>query len=273
MIREFFSDVFGIEIMRIKPVEDPTYYDEQKTIKDALEKLNDLTTSNFVIDIGASDGISSSNTYRLFKNGASGIAVEPDSSKFSMLAHSYKKFNVNLFKGFATPDNVISILKSSKTPKEPLFLNFDIDSYDYFVLQKILEEYRPSLISTEINETIPIPFKFAVMPNSDHKYFPGDHFYGMSISMLGDLCKNYSYDIIGLNYINAFLVPHEKNLFTKALTPDEAYRTGYWDKHDRKEKFPWNANMEELHSMDPDTGMKFIRNFFLEHEGKYILTI
>jgi len=178
---------------------------------------------------------------------------------------------VNLVRSYATPENVINILKSANTPKKPLFMNFDIDSYDYFVLQTLLEKYRPSLISVEINEKIPTPIKFAVMYNRNHEY-TGDHFYGMSISMLGDICKEHSYDIIGLNYINAFLVPHEDNSFT-TYSPDEAYRVGYKEKKDRKEKFPWNANMEELLSMTPDQGIQFIRNFFSKYEGKYILTI
>jgi len=258
----------GIE-RRINPHRDTSQFGELEIIKTILSELK--PSSDFIIDIGASNGIDASNTYALFKNGAPGLAVEPDGEKFSVLAETYKNFNVNLIRSYATPENITNILRSANTPERPLFMNFDIDSYDYFVLQVLLEEYRPSLMSVEINEKIPIPIKFAVLYNPSHKY-TGDHFYGMSISMLGDLCKKYSYDIIGLNYINAFLVPHEKNSFT-TYTPEEAYLTGYKEKQDRKEKFPWNANMEELLSMTPEQGIQFIHNLFSKYDGKYILTI
>ncbi len=272
MITELISKYFGIEIKRINRTGDYSYCGEQKIIEEVLAKLNESATSNFVVDIGASDGVDGSNTYPLFKNGAHGLAVEPDNTKFAKLSEAYKDFNVNLFRGYATPDNIINILQSAETPKEPIFMNFDIDSYDYFVLRNLLEEYRPSVICAEINEKIPTPIKFAVRYRPDHIY-TGDHFYGMSLAMLGDLCEQHAYDIINLNYNNAFLVPHEKNSFTVAYTTEDAYRIGYKEKHDRKEKFPWNSNMDELLLMHPDLGMDFIRKFFAKYEGKYVLKI
>jgi hypothetical protein len=72
-------------------------------------------------------------------------------------------------------------------------MNFDIDSYDYYLLSEILTLYRPQLICTEINEKIPTPIKFKVMyshkPKYDHTRV-GNYFFGMSISALGDIVKN-----------------------------------------------------------------------------------
>jgi hypothetical protein len=35
---------------------------------------------------------------------------------------------------------------------------------------------------------------------------------------------------VTLNYNNAFIVPHERNVFSVALTPEEAYLKGYVEK-------------------------------------------
>ena len=46
------------------------------------------------------------------------------------------------------------------------FLNLDIDSYDLEVMKKILEKnFRPKVISMEINEKIPPPIYFAAKFN------------------------------------------------------------------------------------------------------------
>jgi len=266
------TKIFGIEIKRsITIAKDTSQYGEEDLIKRLLETLQERSDSDFVLDIGASNGIEASNTYPLFRKGSRGLAVEPDGNKFSILAEMYKNFKVTLFRGYATPENIINILKASNSPKEPIFMSFDIDSYDYFVFESLLEEYRPSLICIEINEKIPPPLKFGVLYSPYHQYM-GDHFYGMSISALADLCIKFNYDIIHLNYNNAFLITHEKNTM-RSLTPEEAYRVGYKEKSDRKQKFPWNGNMEALQTMTPEEGMKFIDDFFKKYAGKYFLSV
>lgn len=241
-----------------------------------LAGLNANPTSGFIIDIGASDGVSGSNTYPLFRQGYHGFAVEPVPDRFSNLADAFKSFNVTLFRICATPENVLEIFKSCNTPKNPTFMNFDIDSYDYYVLSKIFSEYRPQLVCAEINEKIPTPIKFKVHytpnPKFDHTKV-GNYFFGMSISALGELCEQFHYDLVTLNYNNAFIVPHECNVFSTALTPEDAYRKGYVEKSDRKERFPWNAAMEPLLEMDAENGMKFIDSLYSEYRGEYSLSM
>jgi len=271
MVRGIVLRILGSNKLQVKETEDTSQYGEQKIIREILGKMNDVSGSQYVVDVGASNGIEASNTYPLFKNGARGLLIEPDPDKFASLADIYKQFNVNLFRGYATPENILNIFKSCHVPREPTFMNFDIDSYDYFVLQKIFEDYRPNLICVEINEKIPPPLKFAVLYNPDHNY-TGDHFYGMSISALGDLCVKYSYDIICLNYINTFIIPHEKNLHFLPISPEKAYNSGYRERKDRKEKFPWNSNMEELLNMNPEEALNFVNKFFSNYGDRYILS-
>lgn len=265
---------FGIVFQAVSPASSRGTYsnlDEQSVILKNLKALG-IESLGYCLDIAASDGKSMSNTYFLYQKGWSGLAVEFDPWKFGSLASLYSVFpNVNLAKCMVTPENVASLLLANEAPKEFTFLNLDIDGYDYYVLDWILAHYRPKLICTEINEKIPPPLKFTVKWDPAYVW-SGDHFYGQSISQLGSLVKKYDYSLVELHYNNAFLIPSE--LCSKpSLTPEEAYRSGYKEKPDRKEKFPWNANMEDVLHMHPEESLAFINDFFGEYKGKFELSL
>jgi hypothetical protein len=245
--------------------------DEQSVIKENLKNLG-LEKSGYCVDIGANDGISMSNTYSLYQNGWTGLAVEFDSQNFASMATRYRDLlSIKLAKCKVTPNNVVPLLLANGTPKEFEFLNLDIDGYDYFVLDQILGYYRPKLICTEINEKIPPPIKFTVKWDPSYTW-AGDHFYGQSISQLYRLTNQYNYSLVELHYNNAFLVPSE--LCSKTcLTQEEAYKKGYMEKIDRKEKFPWNANMENVLHMRPEESMAFISSFFEKYKGKFDISL
>lgn len=245
-----------------------SFLDEEKIIGKYLDSLP--IEKKYCVDIAASDGISMSNTLFLFEKQWDGIAVECDPDRFSSLANLYKKFkNVNLVKTRVIPENVVFLLKSCLCPKNFPFLNFDIDGYDFFVLDKLLAQFRPLLMCIEINEKIPPPISFTV------KYDPNfmwdeSHFYGQSISKCYELCKKYRYDIVELYYNNLFLIPSEINKHGQ-LSPEQAYGIGYKNKKDRKEKFPWNSDMEELLTMSKEKAIEFLKCKFEKYDGKYIL--
>ena len=242
--------------------------DEEKIIERYLDCLP--IKNKFCVDIAASDGITMSNTLFLFKKGWAGMAVELDAEKFLKMSFLYRFFeDVSLMKTKVVPDNVVSVLKTGQCPKDFSFLNFDIDSYDFFVLDQLLSKFRPSLICAEINEKIPPPILFSVKYDPAHAW-KEDHFYGQSISKCHELCQKYDYDIVELHYNNLFLVPKEINTFG-SLSPEKAYEDGYKNKPDRKEKFPWNSDMEELLTMPKEKGIEFLNKKFEKYNGKYIL--
>ena len=113
-----------------------------------------------------------------------------------------------------TPNNIIEILKQNNIPKVFDFLKIDIDGYDYYVIDKILEHYSPYIICSEINEKIPPPIKFKITYEDDYK---GDntHCYGYSISCLEDILDKYGYDLVQLSYADVFLIKREFNIFDK----------------------------------------------------------
>lgn len=233
--------------------------------------LDGLAPENtFCVDVAAQDGVMGSQTLRLFQAGWSGLAVEFDGRMFAALSAMYQDFaDVSLVRTKVVPDNVVSILAAARCPREFAFLSLDIDSYDHFLLDRILEAFRPSLICVEINENVPPPLKFTVT-FSEAQHWTGDHFQGQSICKCHELCVKHRYDIVELHYNNLFLVPAELNTWS-ALTPEAAYDAGYRLKPDRRQRFPWNADMEPVLSLAPKEALAFLEGKFAPYAGRYLL--
>jgi hypothetical protein len=251
------------------------YYSNFGEEKLTLQYLADLAlpdNQRYAVDIAAADGLGGSNTYRLFSQGYAGLAVEGDPEKFAFMSRLYRKFEqVFLMRVFITPDNILEALHTAGAPENFAFLNMDIDSYDFFVLERMLERYSPAIICAEFNEKIPPPLKFTI------KYDPGfswdySHCYGQSISKLHELTKRFEYDLVAAEYNNAFLISRRLNKW-KPISPEEAYRTGYLEKSDRLQVLSANIDMEPVLSMSPPDAIKFLNEKFSKYRGKYTLEI
>jgi len=246
-------------------------FDEEQILNRYIAELLPAEHSRTVVDIGAGDGRTGSNTLALFKSGWKGVGVEWDARKVRKLARVYEQ----LPEAFAcrlrvTPDNVVPLLEAYGVERNFGVLSVDIDSYDYWVLDAVLTRYRPQLVVTEINEKIPPPIEFRV--KYDPEFQSREHFYGYSIACLEELCALRGYALIDLEYNNAFLAPKEL-AGERALTAAAAYRRGYLERPDRREKFHRNQNMEALHAVGPEEGVRFIRQFFSKLAGKYELSV
>jgi len=238
-----------------------------RLISELLPQNHDRTA----VDIGAGDGIRWSNTYALFLNGWQGVGIEFDSRKFVNLAQAYKYFrNVFACRNRATPDNIVPLLHSYEIKKDFSVLSLDIDGNDYWVLRAILKEFRPQLVVSEINEKIPPPIRFVVKYNPDFQL--RHHFFGYSIAVLADLCEEFDYVILDLEYNNAFLAPREL-AGDRGLDAKTAYRKGYLDRPDRKEKFSLNFDMETIYSLKDEQALEFLKNFYSKFDGEYLLSL
>lgn len=246
-------------------------FNEEQILHSYIAALLPAGCCRTAVDVGAGDGRTGSNTLALFKNGWQGLGIEFDSRKAYKLAKLYQDLpEVFSCRLRVTPDNILPLLAAYEIEREFGVLSIDIDSYDYWVLDAILSHYRPYLVIAEINEKIPPPIKFRV--NFDPAFQLREHFFGFSISCLEELRAARGYALLGLEYNNVFLAPAEI-AGERALTPEAAYRQGYLERPDRKEKFARNQNMETLHSLSPEEGVQFIRRFFSQFAGKYELSI
>jgi hypothetical protein len=188
------------------------------------------------------------------------------------LARAYRNLEgVEARQALVTPANVVGLLREHAVPTDFGVLSLDIDSYDYWVLDAVLGSFRPRVVVAEINEKIPPPVRFRVGYDPDFRL--QHHFFGYSISSLEELCARHDYALLALEYNNAFVAPRELLGGMPTLDAATAYRRGYFDRPDRRERFPRNQNMEPLHSMTPAEAVAFLRKFFARHEGKYDLSL
>jgi hypothetical protein len=257
----------GFEVRRIPRTRVCSNLDEQQVIARYVAQRADVTP--YVVDIGASDGVTMSNTFALFREGWEGLAVEFGATEFAALARHYAHLpRASLARAKVTPLNVLALLRAHSVPTEFGVLSLDIDGYDHFVLAEILKEFRPFLICAEVNEKIPPPVKFTVLWNPEYAWRT-DHFFGQSLSQLHTLCESHQYALVELQYNNAFLIPVEKSP-VPGLTPEAAYDSGYRARPDRAAKFPWNADMEPLLSMPPERAVEFLHARFADRAGEFL---
>jgi hypothetical protein len=258
----------GYELVRVRPAIDRSQFGESELIDLLAEHTSAKTTA---VDIGALDGYNGSNTLRLFSRGWNGLAVDCDPEVFGKLSVRYAHFpGVALAKLKVTPANVVKLLDLYNIPKDFGVLSLDIDSYDYFVLDRLLAAYHPHIICAEINEKIPPPIRFALR-FADHYPYERTDCYGMSISMVELLARQHQYEIVWLEYNNVLLVAKEVSEGLKAMDAAEAYDRGYRDRPDRLRRLPWNVDMECLQTMTLADEMDFIRDRFRGYEGLYVL--
>lgn len=248
----------------------PTYSISEGLITQYLDRCLG-EAPRVAVDIAAADGKSGSNTYALFRAGWQGLAVEAAPAVFTRLGLNYRDLpSVALYRGWVTPLNVVALLQATGIPSSFGFLSLDIDGYDHDVLDSLLDDYRPRLVCVEINERFPPPIVFN-LPYSSSYVYNGDGCSGQSLCMLDALRARHNYSLVGLDYINAFLVPKECGLPT--VPPEDAYRIGYADRPDRKRRFPWTAEFEPLQGMPPTEAVEWVERHFAGHGGEFNCSI
>lgn len=235
----------------------------KNTLDLIINSIKDFKTK-FFVDIGASNNEEESQTEKLIQYGWEGIMFEIDAQKANNLRRRLNNDNIIVICDKITPNNILEHLNTFNVPNN-FYLSLDIDSYDYFVLEKILEKYTPSCVVTEINEKIPPPLKFTILFDESYTW-DQSHCYGYSIGMLEELINKFNYKIELLHMNNAVLIPgkQEESLL-------EVYNKGYFNNPYKYDIFPWNYNMDVLHLLPFEKQKEFLNLYFYKHKDKYLL--
>ena len=78
---------------------------------------------------------------------------------------------INLKKVIFWPDNILSLFEKFGVQKEFDFLSLDVDSYDWFMLEAILNGgYSPRVIICEYNSNFEIHEAKSIMPPEDGEF-------------------------------------------------------------------------------------------------------
>jgi hypothetical protein len=260
----------GIDARRLRRAARGSNFDEERIIAAWLARVT--PRHRWYVDIAAGDGETMSNTVSLARAGWDGLAVEADADAFVRLARAYASHpRIRLARTFVTPDDVVELLRGHDVPRELGVLSLDIDGYDHFVLDRLLEAFRPAVICAEINESIPPPVRFTVCYRPGHAWAK-DHFYGQSLAMLDQLRARHGYALVQLEYNNAFLVPAERSpIATRPAA--EVYREGYLARADRLTRLPWNREMEFLQHLAPQEVVAALHVRFARYAGRYVCEV
>ena len=186
------------------------------------------------------------------------------------LYESWDQPNFKMMPYKVTPDNVVDLIKDNANGGDFKFFDIDIDGYDYFVLREVLKSLSPALIIAELNEKIPPPIEFTVKYSPDYAW-NGSHFFGMSISMFYKLMQEFEYDLVRLNFNNAYAIRKDTCHGFPSLSDVEAYDIGYRNPRlsGNAPQFKYNKDVDCLLSMSKEEGIAFLNDYYSESEGRY----
>ena len=204
------------------------------TILQRLPKAN-----KWAVEFGAWDGKWASNTSHLLETqGWNVLYIECDKKKFAELKanHGHRKeaHLVCEFIDFQGPNTLDEIFKRTPGfPVDPDLVSMDIDGCEYHLWQS-LNEYKPKVIITEYNATIPL----------DHEYIQPKDFsvhHSSSIKAFIELAKKKGYTLISILDYNGIFVRNDvlPYLGFSPATPEELiqpfvekYQTRLWQSQD-----------------------------------------
>ena len=166
-----------------------------------------------------------------------------------------------------TPHNVVELIRKHTNSNQIKLLDIDIDGYDYFVTEQVIEHFRPTLIVAEINEKIPPPIRFVVKYSEDYEW-DTSHFYGASLEQYAKLFADNGYILINLTYNNVYAVLAEHADGLQGVCTQELYDVGYRNT-DRQKYFGYNKNVDHWLSLSPTNCIDEINSYFSDYVGEY----
>ena len=104
-------------------------------------------TNRYFVEFGfnTNDFTVKANTYRLFLEGWRGL----------LLDGGHTNTSINLHTEFIKSTNIVRLFRKYDVPHEPDYVSIDLDSSDVWVLDALLEGYRPRIVSAEYSSNVP----------------------------------------------------------------------------------------------------------------------
>jgi hypothetical protein len=141
--------------------------------------------------------------------------------------------SIKIFNDYITRDNILEVLKSNDFTERLNLFSIDIDSMDYYIIEKLPNEISDIFIA-EYNQNFG-PNLEVTVPYSDQfdrfKYHYSGQCYGLSLRALINLMKKKGYVFLGCNVecCNAFFILKSKKDLIKLDLPEENNLTSYFN--------------------------------------------
>lgn len=201
------------ELKKLIPIQGHSQFGEETYIDFIFKNIG--PGKRRFLDVGAGGyGGTISNTRTLQEAGWSGIG-------FDMNAHS-----PGIIQAFVKPDNIVELVKSETQETEFDFLNIDIDSFDYDILEELLKSFKFRLIVAEFNATLAVDVKLK-LKYEDGYTWDGTNKYGFSFAAGMHLFEKYGYVVIFNQVNNNLFAIHYTELNEQAIPKITAERVMY----------------------------------------------
>lgn len=209
------------------------------------------------VEFGAGDGLSCSNTARLWRSECwRAVLVEADPQRFELLEASAEDHDTICERTLVAPlgpDSIDAILVQHGIGSVD-FMSIDIDGDDYAILAFL--QAKPRVICIEFNPTVP--------PHISLRQSAVGGTFGASLLAIIQLAGQKGYQFIGATYCNAFLVQDiEAGAFEdyetdpKVLSPLESYTYAVTDFAGKivlvGQPLPWGARAAYVPQLVGDT--------------------
>jgi hypothetical protein len=152
-----------------------------------------------LVDIGAGDGISLSNTLFFLERGWYG-------ARFDANYATDEEFT--LYQERITAENICDVIGKYNVPREFDLLSLDIDGIDWWVLRSLLRVYSPRVFVCELNNSLSATDPLAVVYDPEFIWTPDDYF-GASLGAYRMLAESRGYALVHCQPWNAFFVRRE----------------------------------------------------------------
>lgn len=190
-------------ISNYERVESSTY-----VIQYIIDNLQIPDDQKFCVEFGySSDNID--------YNGNTHILVKKHGWKNLYLDGGHHNPDINLYQHYLTTENIVSIFDKYSVPKSLGYLSIDVDSTDIWLMDKLLDVYRPSLVTCEYNPALPHDVAIA-FENDPNRIWNCDAIWGSSVKALTMVANKHDYLLIyigewsRIKAHDCFFAPKEK---------------------------------------------------------------
>lgn len=164
--------------------------------------------AKYALEFGISNGEECCTRNLLWNKGWTGLLIEGSARLAEKARALYGDLpRVRVVQAFVMKDTIVELFKANAVPHEPDLLVVDIDGNDYWVLQSILEFYKPRVILVEYNARW-TPATDWTMPYEPSHTHDGTAYFGASLAAFVRLGNQHGYTLVGCEScgVNAFFM-------------------------------------------------------------------